>query len=656
MAEMTWKAIDMLSPMSRGLDFSKGFQYKNQDLDEVHSTAEDIKSINDKKLSGFLWEDLSSYKLDDKWMDEFIDSLDYEKTQVASNLINKEGFSNEAMVAYIKNRDMWENPKWSWMELYQKKWWKSKWDFNILSPSWMLQTLWGVTAWLLWLEWAWRWLTAWGNSIYNDWVRPTDKDVETLVWEVANSKKYEYHNKRAENIKKEMDKLVEWDPKREELNKQYNKEITSRDRYTPREKSTTVELMNEAGTAWDNFDMAADTNFQADKHWTEKVEPYMEKSTKKFNKSDYIEKLTRDLFKDVDDYTWEKQYAPVIEEMKQTFAGQPEVSLKELHEWKQQYKPSNKMLAWDTAQTTMKNINDKMYSMLTNEIKTTLDEENPWMKVGKAYSDYGKWLEAADESLGKAQKELTKDPKRAKWIKSWLSDKIRDLFGTKFKTRSAQALKKIWKAITPSQWISGGKVWAWVTDVIWVVQLLRLVPWTIWDLATQFIEWTPAWVADEMLWDNTVWAGIQWWSWNRKSDDERIDFLKENLDSLYWIEFPRDDIEYSYYKWKGNTDWNLHIEMDMDKWYFAWWQNNEALPVFVSNEEKDREYENERLNETVYKILYMNADSDDTRVKLIMDRYLVDEDTARNMLNNMTAWWDYNKPKFKWLERWTRPA
>ena len=218
-------------------------------------------------------------------------------------------------------------------------------------------------------------------------------------------------------------------------------------------------------------------------------------------------------------------------------------------------------------------------------------------------------------------------------------------------------LKKFWKSITPSQWISASKVWAGVTDVIWIVQLLRLVPWTIWELATQFIETTPAWVADEKLWDSTVWRGIEWWSWNNKSDDERIDYLKSNLDELYWMEFPRDDIEYSYYKWKGNTDWNLHIEMDMDKSYFAWWQNNEALPVFVSNEEKDREYENERLNETVYKVLYMNAKSDDLRIKLIMDRYLVSEDKAREMLNYMTAWWEYNNPdKFTGLKPWTRPA
>jgi hypothetical protein len=35
------------------------------------------------------------------------------------------------------------------------------------------------------------------------------------------------------------------------------------------------------------------------------------------------------------------------------------------------------------------------------------------------------------------------------------------------------------------------------------------------------------------------------------------------------------------------------------------------------------------------------------RIKLIMDRYLVSEDEAKRMLENMTAWGEYNKPVSK---------
>lgn len=678
MVEQTWKKLEervsklksfldennpqVVDDTKNGLDFSKWFEYKDTNLDNIHLSAEDTKDLNHERMQKFLGTEISTEKPDEKDVLKYVETLWKKDKEIVSHLAD-EWYDFNEIKAYMSVKDQFTNPmaewtwifeRWDWKDTsVQESWW-SNFSFDAKSIPWIV---WWWAMWLLWLEWVWRWLYKWGDNIYRDAIKPTDKDVETLVKEAANEKKYKYHNDRAEKIKKEMDTLIEWDPKWDELNKQYNEEIATRDRYAPREKSTTVDLMDEAWVTWDNFNIASEANFQAEKHWTEKVKPYMDKSTKTFNKSDFIDKLTRELFKDVDDYSWKENYEPVIKKMKEVYAGQWEISLNELHEWKKQFQPSKNLLAWDTAQTTMKNINDKMYSMLTKEIKKTLDEENPWKKVWKAYSDYGKWLEEADEYLGKTQKEMTKETKRASSIKKWLQNKVDNIFGKWFKTKSWQLIKKLWKSITPSQWISAGKIWAWVTDVIWIVQLLRLVPWTIWELATQFIETTPAWVADEMLWDKTVGAGIAWWSWNRKSDDERIDYLKENLDALYWIEFPRDDIEYSYYKWKGNTDWNLHIEMDSDKWYFAWWQNNEALPVFVSNEEKDREYENERLNETVYKVLYMNAKSDDLRIKLIMDRYLVSEDKAKEMLNNMTAWWEYNNPdKFTGLKPWTRPA
>jgi hypothetical protein len=62
------------------------------------------------------------------------------------------------------------------------------------------------------------------------------------------------------------------------------------------------------------------------------------------------------------------------------------------------------------------------------------------------------------------------------------------------------------------------------------------------------------------------------------------------------------------------------------------------VPDFVLNEEEETEKENSRLNETVYKTLYSDPNTtDEMRIKLIMDRYLVSEDEAKRMLENMTA-------------------
>jgi hypothetical protein len=39
-------------------------------------------------------------------------------------------------------------------------------------------------------------------------------------------------------------------------------------------------------------------------------------------------------------------------------------------------------------------------------------------------------------------------------------------------------------------------------------------------------------------------------SWNSASDDERVDILKQSLDYIFDEDFPREDVEYTYMKWK----------------------------------------------------------------------------------------------------------
>lgn len=563
------------------LDFSKWFEYEDTNLAHVHNSPSETKNLNDEKVSNYLWQDVSSYKLSDSEMSSFINWLDLEQTHVATRMID-EGYSNDAMVAYIKNWDLWENPKATWTWMFQKKWGKTKSSWfeewkEYRSPSWIgvpevAQGVGYVTLWWLWLEWIWQFIQHQWNKLYNETVKPTGNDVELMEREALNKKAYDYFNKRAEKIKKEMDWLVEWDPKWEELNKQYNQEISNRNRYSPTWRKTTQQLQNEANIAWDYFNMAVDTDFEAIKRWSENVEPYIKSSNAKFKKIDFINRLTPELFSNVDEYTWEKQYKPVIEEMKEVFSKSWEISLEELENWKKTFQPSKQFLAWDTTQATMRDIHDKLYAMLRTEIKSTLETENPWKWVWNQYSEYGRWLEASDESLKKAKKEMTKEEKPAKWWKEKIEKKLEKTFGRWFKTKLAVAEKKFWEAISPSTWIKSLSNWLsknW-TKVEETLKDVATTPWTVrkmnmtnpYDIFLQYMledeeeRLGIEWLSEPLIFPIAEWAAYEYeMSKLGKKEKEKAE---NQLENQAWY---KELLE----KEKGNTNTNWMTYEEIEK-------------------------------------------------------------------------------------------
>ncbi len=476
MAEKVWKRMSFSVPnlsslvddkaTNKWLNFSKWFKYQNTNLGQTHNSAEEVKSLNRERMETHLWTKISTEDPDKKEIENYLVWLSKSDYDIVQHLAD-EGYGYNEIRAYMDKKSEFVNPMAQWTWIFERvgnktvtsnsntDWKEVVWR----NPIWALNTAAAWIVWWLWLQIWWQLLQWQWKRRYENAVKPTKNDVDLMATEAANKKKYDYFNERANKIKKEMDWLVEWDQKWNELNEQYNKEIASRDRYAPTDRRTTVEIQREAGTAWDYFDAAVDTDFEATKRWTEKVKPYMEASPSKFRKVDFIERLTPELFKNVDEYKWEKQYKPVIEEMKEIYSKWWEISLSELEEWKKTFKPSKDFLAWDTAQAIERDIHDKLYSMLRTEIKSTLEAENPWKNVWRDYSEYGKWLEASEESLKKAKSEMTKTEKPSKTYKQAIKKKIDKLFGRWFKTKLAVLEEKVWKAITPSSRIKALQKW-----------------------------------------------------------------------------------------------------------------------------------------------------------------------------------------------------
>ena len=630
------------------LSFSKWFEYQDPNLDSVHNSPSEIESLNNKKVSKFVWEDLSSYNLDKKERDKTIDSWDLEKSKVAAKMLD-EWYSNEAIIAYIDNWDKRENPNASWTWKFEKKW--SETDSGKSRSStikrwwWTLGTLLGLEWWGTLLEKKWK-------SIYTKAMWENKKDVLKDIRYKKNSELAEFYRNKWEKVQAQIDDLIQkwWDEDQlKALQGERDRLAKLEEQHTKIEPKSTAEVANEYGLAWWDRELAKEAWVEKTKLFSEEIEPYINKSEKKFKISDFLDDLKYEDFSDVNEFWW-KEYQDVIEEMKNTPAYSEEKTLKELYDWKKRTWLSNASLKWNESKEVVRNIQDKLYTKVNNAIKTTLDTENPWVWLWQKISDYWLLTEVEEDTTKAAQSAARAKPSKPAATTMELAGKMKDKITSSksFKTKLGKVLQKIGKGMKPSTWISKiNKLVShpnpWVVDVVWILQLGTLLPWPSWDAFREAVETMPAAVAEEKLFE-PISVALSRSSFNKMTDDERIDGLKQFYDYMYWEDIPREDVSYTYYKWKWNSKWDLHEDFNWGNGTFkqVWWERNEPLPMIISNEDDDIAYENSRMRETEYKILYENAKTDWEKVNLIMKRYLVDEDKAKEMLKYVDAWWTYN--------------
>jgi len=443
------------------LDFSKWFEYQNTDLNSIHNSPKEIKNLNDEKVAKFLWEDLSTYKLNDKEMDEFIDWLSLEQTNVASNLINQ-GFSNEAMVAYINNWDTWADPfaQWTWM--FEKK--------TDIKETWTNREpyAWGIwlpTSIFWWLELWWMELEKMGESKLRKYIRPTPNDVKKMYKDPWNAWIYEDVTKALEEQAKKIENMkAAWASAEEIAAEQevYDVMKKSGERYNLNPRETTVDVAIDEWIAWNELEMTEQAYRKARTKWITKVEPEIVRSRAKFNPvTDVLDALTEDSFNVTRD-AWIKDYEPALNELKEIYAQEWEMSLMDLQKWRNKIKETKKFAeTWEEVKSVSQNIDDHIDRKLWDIIWDTLEKEHPWQWLKQEVERYWNLQDFEKTHAKRATTELTKAPKKSAWsyekrvqnaaTKVW--DKITWTDDIKRQTKRGQWMKKIGHNMRPSTWI-----------------------------------------------------------------------------------------------------------------------------------------------------------------------------------------------------------
>lgn len=453
----------------------------------------------------------------------------------------------------------WIEPDWPNGQTQESKWIR-RW--NPVTKAWTLT----ATAELIWM-----WLEKWGKSLQKSALWKTAKDIEKDIKSRRFEETYKLYDNKINKINKDIDNIINvgWDEsKLSELQAERERLTELRDSFSMNEKPTmTADVWLEMDLKWWNKDIAAQA--WADKKflWTEEVQPYLDKSEAKFKYTDFLDSLKYEDFPEVNEYNW-KDYQKIIDDMKETYKNKPDMSLSELHEEKKLLGLSNKAIKWEESKTTLRNIQDKLYTKMNDAIKTTLENENNWMWIWKKYEKY--WLlteieenaEKAAKAANAAGSRAAKMPATKQQAVLQAADQARR--SKNFKTRAGSFISKVWKIIRPSTrlekalngaWasteqvakiINSVKKWENITSKVWkwwwkvlstLTPILDAI--ALWDEVYQTKERyenseMPFLIQNKMLWKAWLdkWTKYEWWT---EKDWEEAwlwqDVIRDYLDS-----------------------------------------------------------------------------------------------------------------------------
>ncbi len=296
------------------------------------------------------------------------------------------------------------------------------------------------------------------------------------------------------------------------------------------------------------------------------IEPALEKSTAKINVQELIEWLAEDI-KDIakNDPDKLKAYNDALQDLKKSYKAKEfaNYSMKDaqtLKSWLQGRTPQ-KFYKWKEITNELQELKWMLWSKLTNAIHKNLTNEL-WESSAKLYKDYANLKEYA----GNMVKQSTNA-----WLKAWFWNFWSTTFHKLTDGASAKVwllLNKWWKWVAKATWVEKAvntvwDVWNYVVkngkqfmkatkwgglrveDPVGMIQLLRLVPWSIGEAADAAAE-SPAVAVDDLLFEVQDFKD----TWNNMSDEERIQNIKDQFKQTYGSELNDESAIETYEKWK----------------------------------------------------------------------------------------------------------
>lgn len=473
--------------------------------------------------------------------------------------------------------------KWVDIDLYNK--YLESWDKEFLYKMWYEKkpsNKWKKIAIWVWLGvWGLVWLdaTLYGWWAASEWLwkkiyeRPIDSSMQEArqvqrAW--VQVKDAEVAVKDAQADLKTAKKTWEWVEEAQKALETAKKDLETAKWKKVVKVSDTAREYNVWGwiTEWWSAESRwIQAGSKANQIFKKTIEPALEKSTAKVNIQKLIEWLAEDI-KDIakNDPDKLKAYNDALADLKKSYKAKEfaNYSLKDtqtLKSWLQGRTPQ-KFYKWKEITNELQELKGILSSKLTKVVHDNLSKEI-WENSAKLYKDYANLKEYAWN--------MAKQSTNA-WLKAWFWNFWSSAYHKLTDWASAKVwllLNKWWKGVKKATWIekavdslwdawnyvvkNGKKFikstkWGWlrVEDPVGMIQLLKLVPWTIWEIANNVWETSPAVVADDLLFEIQDFKD----TWNNMSDEERIQNIKDQFKQTYGSELNDESAIKTYEKRK----------------------------------------------------------------------------------------------------------
>lgn len=473
--------------------------------------------------------------------------------------------------------------KWVDIDLYNK--YLESWDKEFLYKMWyekkpskkwkkIATSIW-VWAWVLWAIDAWLY---WAGALSEQaWKKIYDLPIDSSIQEARQVQKAWVAVKDAEEAVKDAKADLKAAKKTWEGIEEATEALETAQKELKTAKWKNIVKVSDTAREYNVWEWILEW-WSAESRWIQAkskanqifkktIAPALENSKATINVQELIDSLADDIEKLAkNDPDKLNAYNEALESLKDSYKDSKfaNYSLKDsqtLKSWLQERTPQK---FWKGKEVTneIQELKGKLSSKLTNAVHTQLSKEL-WESSAKLYKDYSNLTEYA-ENMAKQS------------TNAWLKQGFWNFWSSAYHKLTDWASAKVWlalnkwgRAVKKATWIEKvvDSVWdAWnyvvkngkkflkaskwwglrVEDPVGMVQLLKLAPWTIWEIANEIWETSPAVVVDDLLFEVQSFKD----EWNDMTDEERIQNIKDQFRQAYGSELNDESAEKTYEKWK----------------------------------------------------------------------------------------------------------
>ena len=427
---------------------------------------------------------------------------------------------------------------------------------------------WASLLWAdVWLHYLWKAAQPAWRKLYNTTFTPSIKEaslVSNRWWKIYEAERALKDAEKALAEAKSTGVWVEDAEKnlniaKKKLNWLKNKEIT-----TTAESAWNSWLGSNLKMwwlPWWELGRASEAKWLASEIFSKYINKYLDSSTEVVNVQEIINNLQNEVNKLAWVHPWKQQaYGEALDTLREMFADEMFANLpvKDVQNLKKQI--------WSTTPQKyfkgkeLSNEFSELEGMLGTKLRDALHKsltKTAWEDTAKMYLNYANLMDYASTQDKLATKKFTlsklkdmlAEPATQKWgrILNSAGKALEENTMWGWIKKLANSVNKAWNYIAENgkKFLKSTKWGLKVEDPVGIVELLQLVPWTIWDLADMAAE-NPAVTVDNLLFEVQSYKD----AWNKMSDEERIQQIQAEYKDATWEDLDDNSAKASYERWK----------------------------------------------------------------------------------------------------------